>query len=93
MAKIIQNVFEKVKYWQALAMDKISSHGFLFSIHFISHMSVPTMIVAIRQNRYALFPDYPWAHSYLTVSHNHSTVKPVCNDHLYVTIYYLWFIQ
>ena len=24
---------------------------------------------------------------------NVSTVKPVCNDHLYNTIYYLWFIQ
>ena len=22
-----------------------------------------------------------------------STVKPVCNDHLYDKIYYLWFIQ
>ena len=22
-----------------------------------------------------------------------STVKPVCNDHLYNKIYYLWFIQ
>ena len=23
----------------------------------------------------------------------HNTVKPVCNDHLYNKIYYLWFIQ
>ena len=23
----------------------------------------------------------------------YSTVKPVCNDHLYNKIYYLWFIQ
>ena len=23
----------------------------------------------------------------------HSTVKPVCSDHLYNKIYYLWFIQ
>ena len=24
---------------------------------------------------------------------NMNTVKPVCNDHLYNKIYYLWFIQ
>ena len=25
--------------------------------------------------------------------HNWNTVKPVCNDHLYNKIYYLWYIQ
>ena len=25
--------------------------------------------------------------------HKRVTVKPVCNDHLYNKIYYLWFIQ
>ena len=25
--------------------------------------------------------------------HDRNKVKPVCNDHLYYKIYYLWFIQ
>ena len=27
------------------------------------------------------------------IDHYLNTVKPVCNDHLYNKIYYLWFIQ
>ena len=30
--------------------------------------------------------------TYVFVAQSH-TVKPVCNDHLYYKIYYLWFIQ
>ena len=30
---------------------------------------------------------------YLSPIRVYDTVKPVCNDHLYNKIYYLWFIQ
>ena len=30
---------------------------------------------------------------YLYVSRNADIVKPVCNDHLYNKMYYLWFIH
>ena len=33
---------------------------------------------------------FHWDERVVTITY---TVKPVCNDHLYNKIYYLWFIQ
>ena len=39
---------------------------------------------------------YKWCPKWIVITwlaHRYNAVKPVCNDHLYNEIYYLWFIQ
>ena len=51
--------------------------------------------VCMRQGHhiYGLLPSQHHAIAWIHADFLSNTVKPVCNDHLYNKMYYLWFIQ
>ena len=58
-----------------------------YSVYIVFRVSF--VVIVGSGNRKALYIINPNRHRRV----DHTTVKPVCNDHLYNKIYYLWFIQ
>ena len=63
---------------------------YIISVMYLSHTNLRYMFVGILGVFYMQILSHHYTRHNILIT---GTVKPVCNDHLYHKIYYLWLIQ